>query len=303
MAAHKELLGCLPDVIAQSSHRSVGIARADRVHKFLVFGGDVTRCAPKRHRPATVEFRGIAQRLGNRHQAWIRAPLEQRLMKHLVGPRPVVGDALGILGIHLGRALQLVMGRYDARLPAKVSMLDGQANHDRLDLVPRLGQMLQISDGYRLDAKALLRHRFDQAFGDQAGNCFTYDPHAGPVIIRQCLESQLTAGPAPTSEDIGSQLGVYPLDLGRKLRLCHRFSTAESKFSINVEIYTLGKTNAPSYPRCQRLPRRGDFLSTPRLMCRVDGAEWLPPVLGGVTGRSTRNTSAPRRFNVKPRRP
>ena len=184
MSAHKQLLGGLPDVVAQPPHRSTRIARTDRIHKVLVFGGDVTLCAPKRHRPATVEFRRIAQRLGNRHQARIGAPLEQRLMKYLVGPRPVVGDALGIRGIHLGRALKLVVGRYNARLPAKVSMLDGQANHDRLDLAPRLGQMLQISDGHGLNAKALLRHRFDQAFGDQAGNRFTYDAHAGPVIIR-----------------------------------------------------------------------------------------------------------------------
>ena len=129
-------------------------------------------------------------------------------MEFAVVPLPL-GRVPGLVVDHDALdARKLVVRGDDAPLPFEIAPLDGAAQGVAFQQLPHLGDVAQVRQRDRHDAKALLSFRQDQPVRGQARQAFAQRIDADVVSLPQAFELELGAGSEGAEQDISPDLLV-----------------------------------------------------------------------------------------------
>jgi hypothetical protein len=121
---------------------------------------------------------------------------------------PVLADRSVVPGD--GRPLEAVMRGQDPGLPLQIAALDRQAQSERFDLDPALGQLGDVLDRQVAHPEAALRRRDQQALLGQAGERLPDDGLADPEPFGEFDHLQLLAGMQDPVEQLRPEHLVHP---------------------------------------------------------------------------------------------
>jgi hypothetical protein len=121
---------------------------------------------------------------------------------------PVLADLSVVPGDR--RSLEPMVSGQDPGFPMQVAALDREAQGERFDLDPGLGQLGDVLDRQIAHPEAALRRGDQQSLLGQAGERLPYDGLADPESVGELDHLQLLAGMQDTVEQLRPEHLVHP---------------------------------------------------------------------------------------------
>ena len=98
-----------------------------------------------------------------------------------------------------------MQGRDQIGLPVDAAVLDGVAYAKPLDLAAHIGEIAQLGEGKRRDAKSALRLEPHKAVGREPRQRFSHRTRAGAKTDAQLLDLEFLAGHEAARQQIAPQ--------------------------------------------------------------------------------------------------
>jgi len=115
-------------------------------------------------------------------------------------------------------AAQQMKGRDELRFPFLAASLDRLAQRLGLEQDPRAGDVLEVGQGHRRDAKPPLPLHQHEGIGDQAQQGFAQGARAHAVAVLEMFDAQLLARSEDALDDVVAQALIGRFDEGGRFR-------------------------------------------------------------------------------------
>ena len=150
--------------------------------------------------------------------------------EQVLGPRGVVAGNQGfvetlvalleLLGVDLAAAVAQArhgfVGAAQLRFPAGIAVADGLAQRLGFEQNALVGQVFQVIQRDRADAKAALAFVVDERIGHQQRQRLAQGAGADVVVFLEVLHAQLAAGQQAALDDVGTHGAVGLFDQGAR---------------------------------------------------------------------------------------